>query len=96
MVRDPLSLLDSIVVSVSGFFIVFLMLAVLWGIILVVSRVVGSLEHRPAPAMAKPMQPFAAPRPAAAAAPTRPAHYGNRYAIRRCARRNSALLSLRG
>lgn len=69
MVRDPLSLLDSIVVSVSGFFIVFLMLAVLWGIILVVSRVVGSLEHRPVPAMAKPLQPFAAPRPAAAAAP---------------------------
>ena len=67
MVRDPLSLLDSIVVSVSGFFIVFLMLAVLWGIILVVSRVVGGLEHRPAPAMAKPLQPFAAPRPAAAA-----------------------------
>lgn len=61
MVKDPLSILDAVVVSVSGFFIVFLMLAVLWGIILIVSRLVGSLEHRPAPAMSKP-----APAPAAA------------------------------
>lgn len=64
MVKDPLSLLDSIVVSVSGFFIVFLMLAVLWGIILIVSRVVGGLERRPAPVMPAP-----APMPARPAAP---------------------------
>lgn len=69
MVRDPLSLLDSLVVSVSGFFIVFLMLAVLWGIILIVSRVVGGLERRPAPVGPKPVQPSAAaPRPVAAPA----------------------------
>lgn len=66
MVKDPLSILDAVVVSVSGFFIVFLMLAVLWGIILIVSRLVGSLEHRPAPAMSKPA-PAPAARPAAPA-----------------------------
>lgn len=66
MVKDPLSILDAVVVSVSGFFIVFLMLAVLWGIILIVSRLVGSLEHRPAPAMSKPA-PAPAVRPAAPA-----------------------------
>lgn len=64
MVKDPLSILDAVVVSVSGFFIVFLMLAVLWGIILIVSRVVGSLERRPAPVMPAP-----APMPARPAAP---------------------------
>ena len=33
MVHDPLGILDALMIAVSGFFIVFLMLAVLWGII---------------------------------------------------------------
>lgn len=67
MVKDPLSILDAVVVSVSGFFIVFLMLAVLWGIILIVSRMVGSLEHRPVSAMSAPAPAPVAARPAAPA-----------------------------
>lgn len=45
MVRDPLSQLDALVVALSGFVIVFLMLALLWGIILVISRAVSGMEH---------------------------------------------------
>jgi len=66
MVHDPLSVLDAIMVSLSGFVIVFLMLAVLWGIILVVSRVVGGVSH---PETAK----VAAPTPAPAPKPAEPA-----------------------
>lgn len=62
MVHDPLSLLDSLMVALSGFVIVFIMLAALWGIIMVVSRVVGSMT-KPAPVTA----------PAAPAAPSEPA-----------------------
>jgi len=53
MVKDPLSLLDSLVVAISGFIIVFIMLAVLWGIIIVISKVVGGMaKPSPAPAAA--------------------------------------------
>lgn len=71
MVRDPLSLLDALVVALSGFVIVFLMLALLWGIILVISRVVSGVEHHPIPAMAAPM-PVSAPARAAAPAAAPP------------------------
>lgn len=55
MVHDPLGILDALMIAVSGFFIVFLMLAVLWGIIVIVSRAVGAIagkdsEAAPAPA----------------------------------------------
>ena len=43
MVHDPLGILDALMIAVSGFFIVFLMLAVLWGIIVIVSRAVGAI-----------------------------------------------------
>lgn len=67
MVRDPLSLLDALVVALSGFVIVFLMLALLWGIILVISRVVSGVEHHPVPAMAAPVSASAPTRGAAPA-----------------------------
>lgn len=65
MVHDPLSLLDSLMVALSGFVIVFLMLAVLWGIILIVSQVVGGMA-KPVPAAAPAA---AAPAPAVKKAP---------------------------
>ena len=52
MVQDPLSLIDALMVALSGFVIVFIMLALLWGIIAVVSRAVSGVEHRPAAAPA--------------------------------------------
>ncbi len=51
MVKDPLSLLDSLVVAVSGFVIVFIMLAALWGIIIVISKIMEGMS-KPAPAVA--------------------------------------------
>lgn len=66
MVHDPLSQLDALVVALSGFVIVFLMLAVLWGIILVISRLVSGVEHHHVPTMATPAP---APVPMRAAAP---------------------------
>ncbi len=51
MVKDPLSLLDSLVVAISGFVIVFMMLAALWGIIIVISKIMGSMS-KPVPAVA--------------------------------------------
>nr|WP_308505474.1 OadG family transporter subunit [uncultured Agathobaculum sp.] len=69
MVQDPLSLLDALMVALSGFVIVFIMLAVLWGIIVVVSRVMAGVERRPAaaPASMPAPAPMAAPAPATAA-----------------------------
>ena len=76
MVHDPLSLLDALMVALSGFVIVFIMLAVLWGIIMLVSRAVTGVERSPAaaPAPVAP-QPVSAPIPASApaAAPAAPA-----------------------
>ena len=71
MVQDPLSLLDALMVALSGFVIVFIMLALLWGIIIVISRAVSGVEHRAAPAMAN--APAAVPAAAAPAAPAAPA-----------------------
>ena len=67
MVRDPLSQLDALVVALSGFVIVFLMLALLWGVILVISRVVSGVEHHQVPVMSVPA-PAAVPARAAAPA----------------------------
>ena len=76
MVRDPLSLLDALMVAMSGFIIVFIMLALLWGIIIVISRAVAGVERRPASAAASAPVPeaarMAAPAPAAAVPPAAP------------------------
>ena len=64
MVHDPLGVLDALMIAVSGFFIVFLMLAVLWGIIVIVSRAVTALAGKEQHSAAAP----AAPAPAAPAA----------------------------
>lgn len=70
MVHDPLSLLDALMVALSGFVIVFLMLALLWGIILIISRVVSGVEHHQVPAMAAPAAaPVSTRAPAPVAAP---------------------------
>ena len=71
MVQDPLSLLDALMVALSCFVIVFIMLALLWGIIIVISRAVSGVEHRAAPAMAN--APAAVPAAAVPAAPAAPA-----------------------
>ena len=71
MVQDPLILLDVLMVALSGFVIVFIMLALLWGIIIVISRAVSGVEHRAAPAMAN--APAAVPAAAVPAAPAAPA-----------------------
>lgn len=68
MVRDPLSQLDALIVALSGFVIVFLMLALLWGIILVISRLVSGVEHHQVPAMSAPAPARAPVRTAASAA----------------------------
>ena len=55
MVHDPISVLDALMIALSGIVIVFLMLALLWGVIAVISRVMGVLEKHtahPAPAAA--------------------------------------------
>lgn len=62
MVHDPLGVLDALMIAVSGFFIVFLMLAVLWGIIVIISRAVTALAG-------KEQQSAAAPAASAPAAP---------------------------
>lgn len=66
MVHDPISVLDALMIALSGIVIVFLMLALLWGVIAVISRVMGALEkHTAHPASVR----AAAPAPAPAAAP---------------------------
>lgn len=72
MVHDPISVLDALMIALSGIVIVFLMLALLWGIIVVISRAVGALEkHTAHPASAgaaassAPAPTPAAPAPAA-------------------------------
>lgn len=66
MVHDPLGVLDALMIAVSGFFIVFLMLAVLWGIIVIISRAVTALAGKEQQSAAAPAAP--APAPAAPAA----------------------------
>lgn len=67
MVHDPISVLDALMIALSGIVIVFLMLALLWGVIAVISRVMGALEkHTAHPASVSAAAPAAA---ASAAAP---------------------------
>ncbi len=69
MVHDPISVLDALMIALSGIVIVFLMLALLWGVIAVISRAMGVLEkHTAHPASVSAAAP-AAPAPAAAPAP---------------------------
>ena len=65
MVHDPLGVLDALMIAVSGFFIVFLMLAVLWGIIVIISRAVTALAGKEQQSAAAPAVPAPAPAPAA-------------------------------
>ena len=65
MVHDPISVLDALMIALSGIVIVFLMLALLWGVIAVISRVMGVLEKH----TAHPASVSAAAPAAAAAAP---------------------------
>lgn len=71
MVHDPISVLDALMIALSGIVIVFLMLALLWGVIAVISRVMGVLEkHTAHPALVSAAAPAAAAAaPAAAPAP---------------------------
>ena len=69
MVHDPIRVLDALMIALSGIVIVFLMLALLWGVIAVISRVMGVLEkHTAHPASVSAAAPAAA-APAAAPAP---------------------------
>ena len=62
MVHDPISVLDALMIALSGIVIVFLMLALLWGVIAVISRVMGVLEkHTAHPASVSAAAPAAAP-----------------------------------
>ena len=64
MVHDPISVLDALMIALSGIVIVFLMLALLWGVIAVISRVMGVLEkHTAHPASVRAAAPAAAPAP---------------------------------
>ena len=67
MVHDPLGVLDALMIAVSGFFIVFLMLAVLWGIIVIISRAVTALAGKEQQSAAAPAASAPAPAPAPAA-----------------------------
>lgn len=67
MVHDPLGVLDALMIAVSGFFIVFLMLAVLWGIIVIISRAVTALAGKEQQSAAASSAPAPAPAPAPAA-----------------------------
>ena len=58
MVHDPLGVLDALMIAVSGFFIVFLMLAVLWGIIVIISRAVTALAGKEQQSAAAPPNPY--------------------------------------
>ena len=69
MVHDPISVLDALMIALSGIVIVFLMLALLWGVIAVISRVMGVLEkHTAHPASVSAAAPAAAAPAAAPAA----------------------------
>ena len=72
MVQDPLSILDALMVSLSGFIIVFIMLAVLWGVIVVISRAVTGVENRTDAAAGTEPMPAPVPAPTAPAAPAAP------------------------
>ena len=67
MVHDPISVLDALMIALSGIVIVFLMLALLWGIIVVISRAVGALEKHTAHSASAGAAASSAPAPTPAA-----------------------------
>ena len=69
MVHDPISVLDALMIALSGIVIVFIMLALLWGVIAVISRVMGVLEKHTAHPASVSAAALAAAAPAAAPAP---------------------------
>lgn len=69
MVHDPISVLDALMIALSGIVIVFLMLALLWGVIAVISRVMGVLEKHTAHPVSVSAAAPAAAAPAAVPAP---------------------------
>lgn len=66
MIKGAISPLEAVMVALSGIVIVFIMLALLWGVIIVISRVIGGREKKtvPAAAAAVPAPTTAAPAPA--------------------------------
>lgn len=62
MIKGPISPLEAVMVALSGIVIVFIMLALLWGVIIVISRVIGGREKKTVPAVVA-----AAPTPIAVA-----------------------------
>ena len=74
----PLSIGQALLVAVCGMLVVFMMLAALWLVIVVISKVVGVIESR-RPAPAAPAK--AAPAPAPAAAPAAQADDGELVAV---------------
>ncbi len=74
MAVAKLSALEALLISVSGFFIVFVVLAALSLMIVLISRAAGSLARRPAPVGSPAPVPAPAARPATPpAAPVMPA-----------------------
>lgn len=69
MVHDPISVLDALMIALSGIVIVFIMLALLWGVIAVISRVMGVLEKHTAHPVSVSAAAPAAAAPAPAPAP---------------------------
>lgn len=68
MIKGVITPFEAAMVALSGFVIVFIMLALLWGVILVISRVISGQEKKAMPtvAAAAPTAPAAAPVPASA------------------------------
>ena len=74
-----MSVVTALIIAVSGFMIVFMMLALLWGAIVVVSKVLAMILSKKQPAAPA----VSAPAPAPAAAPAAPAGgaYGGEVAL---------------
>lgn len=66
MIKGAISPFEAVMVALSGIVIVFIMLALLWGVIIVISRVIGGREKKTvsAAAAAVPAPTTAAPAPA--------------------------------
>lgn len=69
MVHDPISVLDALMIALSGIVIVFLMLALLWGVIAVISRVMACSKSTPRIRLRSVQRLRRAAAPAAAPAP---------------------------
>ena len=95
MVHDPISVLDALMIALSGIVIVFLMLALLWGVIAVISRVMGVLEkHTAHPASVSAAAPAAAATITAITTPMRSSPPGASRLRRSSPRPRSKRLSM--